>query len=376
MVVESALFPNGALRRRIFPSSCPSCRFGPVPSSQVEKALLELAIKTINRLKPEFAIVCGDLINEWPVRPPTSPSPSPHSNCTRSKSKEASSSSPAPALVNLYISSARNHFRKIVCGLGWVGLAHTAPFFLWGRQSAVPGGAGKPGDAAKRAEQVLDFKAITSAIDPTVRLVCVCGNHDVGDAPTRDSIAQYRSDFGKDFFSFWIKGCKCIVTNSQLWKDSSGAPDLLGEHDAWLADELASAADARHVFVFGHVPIFVHAADEMDGYFNIAAPLRTALLEMFAAHGVSHYFCGHFHRNAGGVYRAEPGAKAATVEVVVTGAVGTNVLDKPGGEPVNIDGMGDPVLGKATSGMRLVDVAGGRVRHTWCSFQDCETLGT
>ena len=98
---------------------------------------------------------------------------------------------------------------------------------------------------------------------------------------------------------------------------------------------------------------------------------------MFATHGASHYFCGHFHRNSGGVYKAEPGAKTATVEVVVTGAVGTNVLDKPGGDLVNIDGMGGPILGKATSGMRLVDVAGsGRVQHTWYSFQDCETLET
>jgi len=81
-------------------------------------------------------------------------------------------------------------------------------------------GAGKP-DATKRAEQVRDFKAITSAIDPVVRLVCVCGNHDVGNTPTRESIAQYRSDFGKDFFSFWIKGC--TIKSTSFWDRSHAA---------------------------------------------------------------------------------------------------------------------------------------------------------
>ena len=61
---------------------------------------------------------------------------------------------------------------------------------------------------------------------------------------------------------------------------------------AWLAAELAAAeaADARHIFVFGHVPIFVHAHDEADGYFNVRRPLRAELLDLFAKHRVGHYF--------------------------------------------------------------------------------------
>ena len=54
--------------------------------------------------------------------------------------------------------------------------------------------------------QFEDFKAVFQELDPEIPLVCVCGNHDVGDQPTVESIAKYRSNYGDDYYSFWVGG--------------------------------------------------------------------------------------------------------------------------------------------------------------------------
>ena len=91
-------------------------------------------------------------------------------------------------------------------------------------------------------------------IDPSIPLVCVCGNHDVGNTPTPEYIDRYRRRFGDDYFSFWIRGVKCIVLNMQLYSDPSRAGDLLAEQNDWFEKELQDGRDARHILVFGHIP--------------------------------------------------------------------------------------------------------------------------
>lgn len=54
--------------------------------------------------------------------------------------------------------------------------------------------------------QVEDFKKVFEELDPSIPLVCVCGNHDVGDTPTQQSVQKYRSNFGDDYFTFWVGG--------------------------------------------------------------------------------------------------------------------------------------------------------------------------
>lgn len=138
-----------------------------------------------------------------------------------------------------------------------------------------------------------------------------------------------------------------------------------------LKAELESTVGAQHVFVFGHIPLFISQANEQPGYFNIAQPLRTDVLDMLVKNKCSHYFCGHYHRNAGGVFKADNGA---TCEVIVTGACGTNFSDKPGGNPVELDGIGVASIGKHISGLRLVDVDHKTVDHMWHCFNDLPTV--
>eukprot|EP00041_Stephanoeca_diplocostata_P007322 m.102677 g.102677 ORF g.102677 m.102677 type:complete len:131 (+) comp16826_c0_seq8:979-1371(+) len=109
---------------------------------------------------------------------------------------------------------------------------------------------------------------------------------------------------------------------------------------------------AKHVISFGHIPLFIHAADEPDGYFNIDTSTRNSLVKLFAANGCKHYFCGHYHRNAGAIANV-PDACETGFEVIVTAACGTNLTTSPDGNPLEIDGIDKDEIGSGVSGLRV-----------------------
>ena len=67
-------------------------------------------------------------------------------------------------------------------------------------------------------QQVKDFKRIWASLDPDIALVCLCGNHDVGNRPTKQSIQHWTSSFGDDFFAFWCNGSFNISLNNCLFR--------------------------------------------------------------------------------------------------------------------------------------------------------------
>ncbi|HEU4752068.1 MAG TPA: metallophosphoesterase, partial [Armatimonadota bacterium] len=219
------------------------------------------AVEQINRLKPRFVIVCGDLVNQ------------------------------------------------------------------------APGGK-------VRAEQVREFQRIAGTIDPSIPLVCVSGNHDVGNRPTASSLAAYRADFGDDRFLFWAGGVAGLVVNSSLYYDPAGAPEEQAAQEAWLEKELAAAkaANPKHLLLFQHHSWFVQKADEPDQYFNIPRARRDPALALLHRAGVRAVFAGHYHRNAHG--------RDGDLEMVTNGPVG-----KP--------------LGKDPSGLRIVKVYEDRIEHDY-----------
>lgn len=293
----------------------------------LERQLAERAARAINRLRPAFAIVCGDLVNEFPP-------------------EERRSS---PADVNL------------------------------------------------REQQEKDFKAAMSLIDPDIPLLCLCGNHDVGNRPNAQTIERYVSSLGDDYFTFWCHGVKCLVVNSQLWKDDADAKEAREAMDKWLDAELAAAepptadvegagAEAgaddstsrrrrrrRRLMVFSHIPPFIFDPEERDGYFNLDRDMRLPLLSRLSKAGCCSWFCGHYHRNAGGVYRDPDPAVESSLEVVVTGAVGCQIVDNPVGDPLELSGIGKHKIGQGDSGLRVVDVSEDRgVEHTWLTFDQLD----
>merc|ERR1719320_10962 len=57
-----------------------------------------------------------------------------------------------------------------------------------------------------RLEQLAAYKKIYSKLDRDVPLVCVCGNHDVGNKPTEKTIGLYTKEYGDDYHTFWAGG--------------------------------------------------------------------------------------------------------------------------------------------------------------------------
>ena len=189
-----------------------------------------------------------------------------------------------------------------------------------------------------RARQEKDLKEVYSKLSPEIPMICVCGNHDVGNAPTKETIETYKTSFGDDYFSFYKNCCCFIVINSQFYENSIHVPDLYAEHEQWLASELkkAKSLNVNHVVIFQHIPWFVKEADEDKFYFNVEKELRKTKLDQFYEAGVRKIFCGHFHRNAGGFYK--------DLEVVVTSAIGCQI-------------------GPDTHGMRVVRVNKDGITH-------------
>ncbi len=197
----------------------------------------------------------------------------------------------------------------------------------------------KPGDTP----QIQEYLRISARLDPAVRLYHVAGNHDVGNEPTPEALAAYRKRVGPDYYSFRQGSIYGIVLNSSLIHSPQKAPEELRKQDEWLAAELEKArkSGAPHVVVFQHHPFFLERADEPDQYFNIPLARRKPLLEAFREAGVKYLFAGHYHRNAQG--------RDGEIEMITTGPVGMP-------------------LGGARSGLRLVWVTGGGLKHQYFEF--------
>jgi predicted phosphodiesterase len=170
----------------------------------------------------------------------------------------------------------------------------------------------KPGDPAQMAE----YRRIVAMIDQSIPVFHVAGNHDVENEPTAASLAAYRRDVGKDYYTFRSGSLMGIVLNSSVIHSPAHVPDELAAQDRWLRAELAKGRPdgVRHVVLFQHHPWFLEKADEADQYFNIPLARRTPLLDLFRGAGIQLLVSGHLHRTTE--------ATDAGVSSVVTGPVG------------------------------------------------------
>ncbi|ODM88174.1 Serine/threonine-protein phosphatase CPPED1, partial [Orchesella cincta] len=194
-----------------------------------------------------------------------------------------------------------------------------------------------PGAQELRDKQYQDFVKVFRELVPEVKLVCVCGNHDIGDKPSKETLKYTR----QDYFSFWAGGVKFVVLNSQYIY----VPDAMPEETDKQMKFMDTIADpkAKFIVLFMHIPFFVEEPEEEDFYFNVPKPRRLELLERLYARGVRYIFCGHYHRNAGGHYKK--------LELVVTSAIGAPLGDNP-------------------SGYRVVNVGEDGISHEYVTIRD------
>ena len=61
-----------------------------------------------------------------------------------------------------------------------------------------------PPGSPYRSGQEADLKRALEDTDPSIPLVFVSGNHDLGNTPTPATVQQYCQDWGDDYFSFWV----------------------------------------------------------------------------------------------------------------------------------------------------------------------------
>lgn len=164
--------------------------------------------------------------------------------------------------------------------------------------------------------QIASYKKVVSKIHPNIPLICLCGNHDVGDRPTVESIKSYKKHFGSHFFSFWVGGVHCIALNSSLLKDPTDAPELAKKQIKWLEKELFASyqQQPKHRFIFAHHSWFLFDPNEEDSHFNIPKAKRLKILELFEKIGTTACFSGHYHANAYGEF--------GKIKMITTGAVG------------------------------------------------------
>lgn len=168
----------------------------PEEVDELEKKMCRAAVEQINKLRPRpaFAIVCGDLVNAYPL------------------------------------------------------------------------------DAEQQKIQIKDFKDITAKICKDIALVCVCGNHDLGERPNALTLAKWEEEFGDDYFTFWVGDDKFIVINSQLYKNPQDAKEAAAKQDEWLKKELDACTkkgkEPRNTIVFSHIPPFCYHPEEDSGMNN------------------------------------------------------------------------------------------------------------
>ena len=249
---------------------------------------------------------------------------------------------------------------------------------------------GEETDTTKAPQRCMRSKLRTSKLDASIPLVCVCGNHDVGNVPNRRTIDAWKRDFGQDYFGFWCGGCRCICLNTQLcnalehgrWQDGGShshvsavdrdeSQTLARAQDSWLRAEVESLAQqhtpAVHVMAFAHIPPFIRRVEEAKGYYNLEPGVRKDLLDTLKAARCSKLFCGHYHSNAGGWYAED---EEARLEVVITGAAGAAIpLKVPEDDVEALSPAGQDFsrmqCSPDVSGMRIVQVTRCGISHRW-----------
>jgi len=225
--------------------------------------------------------------------------------------------------------------------------------------------------------QMKDWKEVWAQLDEDIGLVCLCGNHDVGNRPTAQSIETWTSVFGNDYLAFWVNGTYNIGLNNCVFSDPSGAMDLYEEQLAWLEGRLeyASAKKASQIFVYSHYPWFITHEDEHDlimtsaslppkgwgppdtkfndYYFNIPLERRKVVLSLFRKHKVKACFSGHFHQNV--VSKTDWG-----MDMIITGPLSMMLK--------STDQL-STAEEKQTIGMRIVDVQENSFKHEFVPLE-------
>jgi len=238
-----------------------------------------------------------------------------------------------------------------------------------------------------KEQQVQDFKDIFNEMHPDIALICVCGNHDIGNRPTPETISRFRKDFGDEYLAFWANGTYNIILNNVLFNNPDGAMDIFEDQLKWLEDRLqyANKFRAAQIFVYAHHPWFLYHEEEedadlkggipmpsewvekndklknvvmSDAYFSVPKIQRKIALDLFRQYNVTACFCGHFHQNV--VKKTSWG-----MDMIVTGPI-SMTLESTSNKDSTETGRGIRIVDVTLDGER--NVGGGYFSHRFENF--------
>ena len=163
-------------------------------------------------------------------------------------------------------------------------------------------------------------------LKPTIKTWFLPGNHDIGDAPTPETLLWYRRRIGKDWYSFNQETWHFIALNSCIIFNSSHAEQEMQNQWSWLQHDLqqSQARYAGRIMVFMHHSLFLQLPDEPDDqYFNIPLACRRQYLELFHRYHVAAVIAGHRHLNRQGT--------DGLLQMITTAPVGMPLGNDPSG---------------------------------------------
>jgi 3',5'-cyclic AMP phosphodiesterase CpdA len=165
-------------------------------------------------------------------------------------------------------------------------MAALSPEFVLGTGDYIYG-SGSPEVLRYQWNEFFRAMAPLQAQRPTY-FVPAPGNHEISGGDGNALFLQY---FRRLYFSFDRGGSHFIVLNSEAPGQESRIAD---EQRIWLKKDLAAAANASHIFVAVHRPLYpvaLHQGDSLDMY----PAERDGLHRLFVQHRVTCVFQGHEH---------------------------------------------------------------------------------
>lgn len=200
------------------------------------------------------------------------------------------------------------------------------------------------GNKELRSKQIESFQStVKQNLDESVKILYLCGNHDVGLDPDYDLINEYKQNFGDDYYWFTSHGVLFIVINtSYYFYEPQRVITLAEQQERWLTKIFKTESPKyNNTIVIQHVPWYTKTIDEPSRVYNLPLKLRSHFLDMYVQHGVKYIFAGHNHVNHIIVHNN-------TIEMVTTAAL--TCSDTPG--------------------YRIVQVAHDKVKHKFFKLNE------
>ncbi|GAW83175.1 acid phosphatase [Plasmodium gonderi] len=164
-------------------------------------------------------------------------------------------------------------------------------------------------------EQYKDLKTDLEELDKSIDLYVFCGNHDVGNEPTHETISNFENIWGDSYYSFIYNNCGFIILNSAVFFNETHVQDLKEKQLLWLEETLKNmvSKNVKHKFLLLHHALMYDNiyedenigliyGDKFHNYseknkFHIKKETRLVIYELLKKYKVNNVFCAHLHGN-------------------------------------------------------------------------------